>query len=84
MKICQLLFREVKVDGWHMCLLVWYEVRVGVMGRRPEQASCPSYADQSEWITAMCLLHFVLVDITEAWGNFTYISGKKRHKTEAS
>lgn len=84
MKIWQLLFREVKVHGWHMCLLVWYEVRVGVMGRRPEQASSPSYANQSEWITAMCLLHFVLVDITEVWGNFICISRKKRHKTDAN
>lgn len=35
-----------------------------VVERRRKQASS-SCADQSEWITAMRLLHFVLVDITE-------------------
>lgn len=50
---------------WNICLLACLSgpgQEWGVTERKPEQASSPSLINQSEWITAKRLLHFVLVE----------------------
>lgn len=52
----------------------------GIEEKRPGQGHFPSSANQSEWITAACLLHVVLVAVAEVRKRFACISGNKRQK----
>lgn len=50
----------------------------GISEEGLEQVDFFPFTNQSEWITAKRLLHFVLVDITEVWNRFTCISEKRQ------